>query len=180
MAISPQELTDIAYKISERFEKVNTYYLVLMAKQIKDIGKLDKDNIHRLLQMAIMGNNIDSINSFLSLQTGLALNDIFELYLKSAIEEYKDVAYLYAYRGIKQPKFKENIAIQNYIESVRKLTSNTFENMARTTVIAQSYRDTVDLAIDTVATGIDDYQSVMRRMLIDKAVAGSFVIIESK
>ena len=48
MAISPQELTDIAYKISERFEKVNTSYLVLMAKQIKDIGKLDKDNIHRL------------------------------------------------------------------------------------------------------------------------------------
>ena len=179
MAISPQELTNIAYKISERFEKVNTYYLVLMAKQIKDIGKLDKDNIHRLRQMAIMGNNIDSINSFLSLQTGLALNDIFELYLKSAIEEYKDVAYLYAYRGIKQPKFKENIAIQNYIESVRKLTSNTFENMARTTVIAQSYKDTVDLAIDTVATGIDDYQSVMRRMLIDKAVAGTKVMYAS-
>ena len=59
-------------------------------------------------------------------------------------------------------------------------TSNTFENMARTTVIAQSYRDTVDLAIDTVATGLDDYQSVMRRMLIDKAVAGSFALIEPK
>ena len=44
--------------------------------------------------------------------------------------------------------------------------------MARTTVIRQSYRDVIDLAIDTVATGMDDYRSVMRRMLIKKAQNG--------
>ena len=62
MALSPQELTDIAYGISDRFEKVNSYYLELMAKQIREIGELDADNMHRLQQMAKMGNNIEAIN----------------------------------------------------------------------------------------------------------------------
>ena len=175
MAISNEELTEIAYKISERFEKVNTFYLTKMAEQVKAIGKLDKDNMHRLQQMAIMGNNIDEINLYLSQQTGLALQDIYKLYDRSAGEIYKDVAYLYKARKIAQIPFSKNTAIQNYIASVKNLTQNTFLNMARTTVISQSYRDVIDLAIDTVATGIDDYQSVMRRMLIDKAQNGARV-----
>ena len=175
MAISNEELTEIAYQISERFEKVNTFYLTKMAEQVKAIGKLDKDNMHRLQQMAIMGNNIDEINLYLSQQTGLALQDIYKLYDRSAGEIYKDVAYLYKARKIAQIPFSKNTAIQNYISSVKNLTQNTFLNMARTTVISQSYRDVIDLAIDTVATGMDDYQSVMRRMLIDKAQNGARV-----
>ena len=88
MAISNEELTEIAYQISERFEKVNTFYLTKMAEQIKAIGKLDPDNMHRLQQMAIMGNNIDEINLYLSRQTGLALQDIYKLYDRSAGEIY--------------------------------------------------------------------------------------------
>lgn len=175
MAISNEELTEIAYEISERFEKVNTFYLTKMAEQIKAIGELDPDNMHRLQQMAIMGNNIDEINLYLSQQTGLALQDIYKLYDRSAGAIYKDVAYLYKAQGITQLPFAKNLAIQNYIASVRNLTKNTFMNMARTTVISQSYRDTIDLAIDTVSTGMDDYQSVMRRTLIDKAKEGTRV-----
>ena len=175
MAISNEELTEIAYQISNRFEKVNTFYLTKMAEQVKAIGKLDEDNMHRLQQLAIMGNNIDEINLYLSQQTGLALQDIYKLYDRSAGEIYKDVAYLYKAKGITQPSFAKNIAIQNYIASVKNLTQNTFMNMARTTVINQSYRDVIDLAIDTVATGMDDYQSVMRRTLIDKAQNGARV-----
>ena len=136
MAISNEELTEIAYQISERFEKVNTFYLTKMAEQIKLIHKLDPDNMHRLQQMAIMGNNIDEINLYLSKQTGLALKDIYSLYDRSAGEIYKDVAYLYKARGITQPPFSKNVAIQNYINSAKNLTQNTFQNMANTTAIS--------------------------------------------
>ena len=172
MTISPIELTLIAYKISQRFEKVNTMYLTLMAKRVKEVGEFSPTDLHRLEMMAKMGNDIDAINSELSKQTGLALQDIYKLYEKSGGQIYKDVAYLYAYKKLKQPDFSKNVAIQNYINSVKSLTRNTFLNMARTTVIRQSYRDVIDLAIDTVATGMDDYRSVMRRMLIDKAQNG--------
>ena len=175
MPISPIELTLIAYKISQRFENVNTMYLTLMAKRVKEVGEFSPTDLHRLEMMAKMGNDIDAINSELSKQTGFALQDIYKLYDRSAGEIYKDVAYLYKAKGITQPSFAKNIAIQNYIASVKNLTQNTFMNMARTTVISQSYKDAIDLAIDTVATGMDDYQSVMRRALIDKAQNGARV-----
>ena len=91
MALSNDELTNIAFRIADRFEKVNIFYLSKMAEQIKDIGKLDKDNMHRLEQMVKMGNNIEEINLYLSKQSGLALQDIYKLYDKSAGEIYKDV-----------------------------------------------------------------------------------------
>lgn len=175
MAISPVELTLLAYQISDRFEQVNTFYLTKMAEQIKAIGKLDEDSMHQLEQMALMGNNIEEINQYLMTQTNLALNDIYKVYEKSSHSIYKDVAYLYQAKGVLQKPFKKNTTIQNYIESVKKLTRNTFLNMSRTTVLSKAYRDAIDKAIDTVATGIDDYQSVMRRVLIDKARNGARV-----
>lgn len=175
MALSNDELTNIAFRIADRFEKVNIFYLSKMAEQIKEIGKLDKSNMHRLEQMAKMGNNIEEINLYLSKQTGLALQDIYRLYDKSAGEIYKDVAYLYKYKGITQPDFSKNIAIQNYISSVRNLTAGTFANMANTTSIANSYKDAIDLAIDTVATGMDGYQDALERIVLDKATQGARV-----
>lgn len=175
MALSKDELTNIAFRIADRFEKVNLFYLSKMAEQIKEIGKLDKDNMHRLEQMAKMGNNIEEINLYLSKQSGLALQDIYKLYDKSAGEIYKDVAYLYKHNGITQPAFSKNTAIQNYISSVRNLTAGTFANMANTTSIAQDYKDAIDLAIDTVATGMDGYQDALERIILDKATQGARV-----
>lgn len=172
MAISQDELTDIAFRISNRFEKVNIFYLSKMAEQIKAIGKLDKDNMHRLEQMARMSANVEEINMYLSKQTGLALNDIYRLYDKSAGEIYKDVAYLYKHKGVTQPKFEENIAIQNYISSIRNLTAGTFANMANTTTVAQDYKNAIDEAIDTVALGMDGYDKALERLILNNANLG--------
>ena len=108
MAITPTELTNRAFEISKRFSKVNTFYLKMMAKQIKDIGKLDKDNLHRLEQLALMGNNIKEINSMLVKETGLALEDIQKLYIECAGEEYKDTAMreVYEETGVKATLMK--------------------------------------------------------------------------
>lgn len=175
MAITDDELTSIAFRIADRFEKVNIFYLSKMAQQIKEIGKLDQDNMHRLEQMAKMGNNIEEINMYLSKQSGLALQEIYKLYDRSAEEIYKDVAYMYKYRGINQPEFSKNIAIQNYIASVRNLTAGTFANMANTTSISKDYKDAIDLAIDTVATGMDGYQDDLEKIILDKATQGARV-----
>ena len=170
--ISPYELTKEAYKIAQRFEKVNTYYIEVMVKHIQEIGKLSPTDMHRLQQMDIMGNNIKAINEMLSQQTGLALSEIYELYDRSAYDIYKEVAYLYKAKNIMQLPYKENSVLQNYVRSVKNLTAGSFVNMARTTSIQQDYQELVDLAIDSVATGVEDYMTVMRKMVIDKAQKG--------
>lgn len=170
--ISPVELTMEAYRIAERFEKVNTHYIKLMAQQIKDIGSLDPENMHRLQQMEIMGNNIKEINEMLARETGLALSEIYDIYDKSAGSIYKDVAYLYKARNLIQLPFKENTVLQNYIRSVKNLTMGSFMNMSRTTSVRDDYKKAIDLAIDAVATGMEDYQSEMWRIVSDNAQKG--------
>lgn len=177
--ISSGELTNVAYEISNRFEAINSYYLQRVAEQIKEIGKLGPANLHRLQQMARMNNNIDEINRMLAMETGRSLQDIYAIYNASGLSVYGDYEAMYTHRGISQLPFDSNRAIQNYIESVRQLTQGTFLNMANTTVIDNSYRNLVDLAIDAVATGQTDYTSAIRQQLADFANTGISVTYAS-
>ena len=124
--------------------------------------------------MTKTGGNIDEINKYLMMQTGLALNDINALYLKVAKDIYKDVSYLYKAGNVEQPKFKDNNRLQTYIASVQKLTQNTFINMANTTVINKTYRDTIDFAVDAVSRGVGDYDTAIKNM--EKPLFGCFKV----
>ena len=165
MGYSWDELTDMSYKVSERFQKVNVKYLTLMGKQIKEIGKLSPSNLHQIQQMIRMGQNINYITNMLIAETGLALKDIYRIYDESGMREYGDLKYLYDYQHIPQASFVKNIALQNHIKSVQNLTLNTFTNMANTTSIQADYKAVLDYAITAVTEGVDDYNSVMRSIL---------------
>ena len=171
--ITDDEITKISYIIASRFEKVNIYYLTLLAEQVKEIGNLSPENMNTLEQMSKMGANIDSINSFLAIQTGLALSDIDKLYERVAHDIYKDVADLYKAGNVAQPKFKDNARLQTYLNSTKQLTKNTFINMSNTTAISKTYKATVDFAVDAVAQGLDNYDNVIKRFIIDKSTNGA-------
>lgn len=172
MALSQNELTQRAYAISELLEKVNTFYLTKMARQIKEIGQLNPSNMKRLEQMAKMSMNVDEISLYLSKQTGYTLQEIYNLFQESAGEIYKDVAYLYKAGGVKQVPFSKNITMQEYIRSIEDLTANTFKNLSNTTVIYDTYRNVIDEAIMKVVEGVDDYSSAMRSILKSVAQRG--------
>lgn len=171
--ITDDEITKISYIIASRFEKVNIYYLTLLAKQVKEIGNLSPENLHTLEQMAKMGANIDKINTFLSMQTGLALNDIDKLYDRVAYDIYKDVANMYKAGNVAQPKFKDNARLQAYLNSTKQLTKNTFINMSNTTAISNTYRNTIDFAVDAVSQGLDNYDDAMKKFIINTSTNGA-------
>ena len=171
--ITDDEITKISYIIASRFEKVNIYYLTLLAKQVKEIGNLSPENLHTLEQMAKMGANIDKINTFLSMQTGLALNDIDKLYDRVAYDIYKDVVNMYKAGNVAQPKFKDNARLQAYLNSTKQLTKNTFINMSNTTAISNTYRNTIDFAVDAVSQGLDNYDDAMKKFIINTSTNGA-------
>ena len=74
--ISESDLTDYAYIVSARFDAINTHYIKLMAKQIKEIGKLSPSNLFRLQQIAKMEQNIDSVEYLLAQETGKTLDEL--------------------------------------------------------------------------------------------------------
>lgn len=168
--ISEADLTDYAYIVSARFEAINTHYIKLMAKQIKEIGKLSPSNLFRLQQMSKMQQNIDSIEYMLAQETGKTLDELDKVLELSGLSVYKDAYELYVAHNRIQVPFKQNQNMMSYIRSVQSLTHNTFMNMSNTTVIFEPYRNLVDVAIDAVTNGIDSYNNIIRKQLTDSTL----------
>lgn len=168
--ISEADLTDYAYIVSARFDAINTHYIKLMAKQIKEIGKLSPSNLFRLQQMSKMQQNIDSIEYMLAQETGKTLDELDKVLELSGLSVYKDVYELYVAHNRIQIPFKQNQNMMNYIRSVQGLTHNTFMNMSNTTVIFEPYRNLVDVAIDAVTNGIDSYNNIIHKQLTDSTL----------
>lgn len=168
--ISEADLTDYAYIVSARFDAINTHYIKLMAKQIKEIGKLSPSNLFRLQQMSKMQQNIDSIEYMLAQETGKTLDELDKVLELSGLSVYKDAYDLYVAHNRIQVPFKQNQNMMNYIRSVQSLTHNTFMNMSNTTVIFEPYRNLVDVAIDAVTNGIDSYNNIIHKQLTDSTL----------
>lgn len=168
--ISEADLTDYAYIVSARFDAINTHYIKLMAKQIKEIGKLSPSNLFRLQQMSKMQQNIDSIEYMLAQETGKTLDELDKVLELSGLSVYKDAYELYVAHNRIQIPFRQNQNMLNYIRSVQSLTHNTFMNMSNTTVIFEPYRNLVDVAIDAVTNGIDAYNNIIHKQLTDSTL----------
>lgn len=169
--LSDSDLTDYSYIVSARFEAINTHYIKLMAKQIKEIGMLSPSNLYRLQQMTKMQQNIDTINYLLAQETGRTLEELYQIYDMSGMSLYNDTYTLYTAKGISQVPFAQNIKIQQYLKSVKQLTANTFINMSNTTALYEPYKNLVDVAIDAVVNGVSSYDEIIRAQLTDTSLS---------
>ena len=157
--LSDAELAKISTEYGMRFEAINVKYLELMGKHIKEIGTLTASDVHRLQQMQKYGGNIKAINEMIAKECNRTTQDLSALYEKLMKEEYSHAKELYLYaKGIQVPLYL-NKRLQTFLESMKRLTNNTFQNMSRTTVIDKQYRDLVDTAVQAVATGTSDFNT---------------------
>ena len=177
--LSDFSVTEYSYLVSARFEAINSRYLELIAKQIKEIGRISPTNLHRLQQMAKVQQNIEEINKLLSNETNKTLEELYKVYDISGMSAYSDTFNLFTAKGITPLPFKDNMVLQGYLNSVKQLTQGTFINMANTTVLSDKYKELVDIAIDAVATGQTDYMSVIRGQMTGIANEGISVMYAS-
>ncbi len=174
-----EDLTDYSYKISKRYDRINTEYIKLIAKQIKEIGKITPSNIFRLQQMAKFNDNIKKINDMIILANGITLKELYKVYEKSGLDEYSKTKYLYAAKGLEQPEFESNYLVQSQIGGIRELTKGTFENLSLTTAMSQSYKELVDLSIQSVLEGVADYNTAIRDAFSKTVEQGIYLTYKS-
>lgn len=172
--MTDMELTDWAYRISDRFEAINSEYIEMMGKHIKEIGELSATDIHRLGQLQKMGANVEKINKQLALASSKTTQEINQMYDSLLADTYADSKELYNYRNLIQPALKDNLPLQGFIKSIKTLTGGTFANMSKTTNISENYKSLVDDAILKVSSGVSDYKSEIRKHL-KSASAGARV-----
>lgn len=176
--IDEDVITDIAYEISGRFEKINSKYIKIMGEHVKEIGKFTATDIHRQEHMIKMGTNIEQLKREIAKESGRSMNDINKLYDRIVQSSYADTKELYEARFGYQIPLEENVRLLVFSQAIKNATEKTLRNLAKTTNIDSVYRDIVDKAIMAVSQGVTDYNTAIREEL-KKASVGARVRYKS-
>lgn len=188
MYYTEEDIDKLIQPIVDRQYEINTFVILKIAKRIKEIGELLPSDVFSLGQLAKTGADVRAINKKIAEITKLQIKDIKNVIRKVAGNVYENAKPFFDYRKKPFIPFEKNESVQRVVKAIEKQTSGTYQNMAkaqafmvrdphnpsilRPTPIARTYQNSVDKAIQTVQTGVQDYNSAMRNTLKELTDSG--------
>lgn len=88
--LTEKELEAAIEVIMSRLDEANNLFIAKVAGQVKKIGELGQANINRLVIMAEMGADVQTINQKLIEATGLNVKDLYRIYNAAMQDVYTD------------------------------------------------------------------------------------------
>ena len=177
------EIEGVIQPFVERQQALNEYVINQIAKSIKEVGSLSKEDVRRLTKLLKIGANAQLVTK----EIANVLNRQ-ETAVKQAIREvarvtYKDAKPFYDYRHKKQIPFEKNMALQKSVRAIGEQTGNTFKNLSNSKAtgflirdlkhpntlqfqnVTSTYQSIIDEAVQAVQSGVLPFDTAMRRTL---------------
>lgn len=161
-------------RLVDRIEQVNGYILKKIGESINAIGTLSPSEAQQLIQILKYGGNYDKIVEKLAQITELNVKDIYEIFEEVAKSDYAFAKRFYDYRGVKYIPYEENIALQQQVKALARITAGEYANFSNTlaftkrvngrviyTDLARTYQDTIDKAVLSIVQGKSTFQEEM-------------------
>ena len=159
--LSERQLEKFLALFEGRMQAVTEEYLERMGKHIRDIGELSAGDVDRLVQMKRVNANLEYIKRRIAKACGKSIRDIEKLFKAVAESDYRFMESVFSEDHT--PEVKSNKPLERIIKAQLKVTAQAFKNLSQTTIMSDGYRNAVDVAVQTVQTGIADYQSAIRK-----------------
>lgn len=170
-----ERLIDILIeRIVNKIEEGNSYILGKIGESIKNIGALTPGKAQQLVQILKYGGNYDKIVEKLAEITQLNVTEIYKIFEEVAKNDYLFAKQFYDYRGIKYIPYEENLALQNQVKALARITANEYVNFSNTlaftqringrvvyTELSKTYQNVLDEAILSVAQGKSTFDEQM-------------------
>ena len=176
--LSEERIQELAEQFAVRFNRVCLRILCDMGNTLRKTGELTPSQARQLQQMFTYGADIEEMTKQLARAAGSSMEEIQSLYAQAAEAEQAWTKPFYNAKGITQTPFAENASLQNIVKAAAAVTKGNLRNMSRTTTVGiktkkgfqplgRFYQTTVDEAVSAVATGVSDYNSVIRQAVKD-------------
>lgn len=172
--IDERLIDKLVERLVDRIEQGNTYTLQKIGESIKKIGALSPSKAQQLSQILKYGGNYDKIVERLAQITQLNVNDIYEIFEEVAKSDYRFAKQFYDYKGVKYIPYEQNVALQNQVKALARITASQYANFSNTlaftkrvngrvvyTDLARTYQETIDKAILSVAQGKSTFDEQM-------------------
>lgn len=183
--IDERLIDKLVERLVDRIEEGNSYVLQKIGESINEIGTLSPSKAQQLGQILKYGGNYDKIVKKLSQITNLNAKEIYQIFEEVAKNDYAFAKQFYDYKGVKYIPYEENIALQNQVKALARITANQYVNFSNTlaftkrvngrviyTDLARTYQDTLDKAILSVAQGKSTFNEQMYSTIKELASSG--------
>lgn len=174
-----------------RIEETNTHILKRIGEAIRQISTLTPSQAYQIQQILKYGGTYEEIAKELARVSGKNVQDIYKIFEQVAKDNKEFAKQFYKYRNIDYIPYSKDIALQNQVNSIARLTADTYLNIANTRGIGflfrnkdgqmyfkdiqQAYYEIIDRGILAISQGKETFQSEMRRIIKD--VGGNGVVI---
>jgi uncharacterized protein with HEPN domain len=181
----------LAEHLVNRIEEANSYILKRIGEAIKQISTLTPSQAYQIQQILKYGGTYNEIAKELARVSGKNVQDIYKIFEQVAKNNKEFAKQFYKYRNINYIPYSKDIALQNQVNSIARLTADTYLNIANTRGIGflftnqdgqmyfkdiqQSYYEIIDRGILAISQGKETFQTEMRRIIKD--VGGNGVVL---
>ena len=179
--LTERELELLPERIVERIKKVNTTYLQVIGRRIKEIGTMTDTDAHRIRMQIDMEADINEIELALAGISGKNLSDIQEIFDIVAADNEKFATAVAG--GVSTATATD---LSDYVDVLKRQAMENYGNFSNNTAfmyfnkagkrvstdLHQFYSKVIDDAIIAVTSGQSDFYSQMRSVLRNVADSG--------
>lgn len=171
----------LAESLVDRIEDANAFIYKKIGKVIKKIGTLSISQAYQLGQILKYGGSYEKIAKELARISGKSVQEIYGIFDEVAKNNKQFAKQFYKYRGIDYIPYSKDIALQNQVRSIARLTAEKYVNISKTRGVGflfkgldgqmyfkdirQGYDEIIDRAILAVSQGKETYQAEMRQLM---------------
>lgn len=163
--LSERQLRALLALFEARMQGITDKYLALMGGHLKAVGGLKPSDAHRLTEMRRMGANVRTIQQDIARSAEANVADLAAVFGAVAASDQEFAQQWFGEPARVKGTPRNSTAIERMLKAQLRVTAQAFKNLSQTTIQSTAYREAVDVAIQTVQTGVTDYASAIRGAL---------------
>ena len=160
---SEQQLQKLLDAYDRAMGRLNDQYLRMMGEHIRDIGTMWPSDVHRLQQIRRMNKNLRQLQRRIGVAAGRTESEIERIFQRIAEEDVRMQQKILGVPDIL--RIENNKPLQRILQAQARETAGRMRNLSNTTVVSKYYRDAVDEAVTAVQSGVEDYNTAIRRVI---------------
>lgn len=172
--LSERQLEALLKLYQDRMQAVTDEYLRLMGEHLKDMGSLSPTDIHRLKELRRVGANVKRMKREIAKAANISVKDLEKTFraVAESDEQFAAQWFAEAYTAPVKGAVQASKPIERILKAQLRVTAQAFKNLSQTTILSESYRSAVDVAVQTVQAGAVDYRSAIRAAMKKAAADG--------
>lgn len=182
----PNEIEAMPLELEKLFKELEQRVMADIVRRIKINGEVTRAADWQIYRLQELGKAQEEVKRYIQEALQLSDAEIDKLYSEALKSGYVRDEKLYESMGVEQIPFAENEPLQQLVAAVKAQTADELQNITQSlgfavrqtdgrltfTALSDYYQKTLDGAMLDIATGVFDYNTVLKRTVKEMTNSG--------